>query len=304
MTADDNRPGRSGRQRVGRRVRIVAGAVVVLMVIATTSVLVAESLAHQPAPHPAATATPVAAAAFTELSEARIEALPEARYNAVIAGLIPYSTVEVPAASAVAYTISTDIPIYDADHQPVARFAFTTFTGKPTVIVPVRIAGPWALVMTPARRTLPSQSNGDAPAQTAGWVRTSELRRLDDIHDRIVISVSRQTLSIETADGKPVQSFPVAVGAPTTPTPTGVTGYLQERYLDPSAGEATYPIQLTSLHATTQDEPFMGEDGGLIGIHYFPVHSGSVSHGCVRLPEDAIRAVDALPLGTSVTMLP
>jgi lipoprotein-anchoring transpeptidase ErfK/SrfK len=64
-----------------------------------------------------------------------------------------------------------------------------------------------------------------------------------------------------------------------------------------------YPIQLTSLHATTKDEPYGGEDGGLIGIHYNQTTTGAVSHGCVRLTAEAIQAVNRLPLGTPVTMV-
>jgi len=202
------------------------------------------------------------------------------------------------------YTISTDTPIYNDARVAVARFAFMNFTGRPTVIVPVRTDGAWTLVMTPARQKLPSEAGGAAPAQTAGWVRTDALDRTTTVDRRVVISTGEQKLRIEDFSGTVEQSFDVGVGAPGTPTPTGVTGYLQERYLDPQQGQATYPIQLTSLHAAAQDEPFQGEDGGLIGMHYFPAHSGSVSHGCIRLSEAAVTAVNALPLGTSVTIVP
>jgi lipoprotein-anchoring transpeptidase ErfK/SrfK len=241
---------------------------------------------------------------YKALSPDRIARLPQAKYDAVIPGLLPYASTDVPAASTSAYTVSTDTPIFDNAHAPVARFAFTDFAGRPTVIVPVRVDGPWALVMTPARQMLPSQADGAAPAQTAGWVRTDALHRTAALDRRVVISTGRQTVSIEDLAGVVEQSFDVGVGAPGTPTPTGVTGYLQERYLDAAQGEATYPIQLTSLHATAQDEPYQGKDGGLIGMHYFPAHNGTVSHGCVRLSQDAVMAIDALPLGTSVTIVP
>jgi lipoprotein-anchoring transpeptidase ErfK/SrfK len=229
--------------------------------------------------------------------------LPEARYNAVIPGLAAYQSADVPAASASVYTISSDTAIYSEKRIPVARFAFIDFTGRPTVIVPVRSEGQWTLVMTPARQSLPSQTNGAAPAQTAGWVQTSQLHKVAEVGQRIVVSVSKQELSIETLSGQVKQTFNVGVGVPGSPTPTGVTGYLEERYLDPAQGQLTYPINLTSMHSAAQDEPYQGEDGGLIGIHYFPVHSGAVSHGCIRLPEDAIKAVNNLPLGTSITIL-
>ena len=248
----------------------------------------------------------VAGANYSELSPDEIAALPEARYNAVIPGLMPYVSAEVPAVSRDVYVISSDTPIFDDAKHPVARFAFRNFAGRPTVIVPVEIEGPWALVMTPARQQLPSTAGGSAPAQTAGWVRSSALKKStrDPLSRRVVIATGEQKLLIEDFAGATVQSFDIAVGAPDTPTPTGVTGYLQERYLDSEQGQSTYPIQLTSLHSSAKDEPYQGEDGGLIGMHYFPSHDGNISHGCIRLSAEAISAVNELPLGTSVTIVP
>ncbi|WP_431219468.1 L,D-transpeptidase [Leifsonia xyli] len=283
---------------------LIAGAAVLLA--ATAALFIAGRVggpggASATGAPPGATVHP---ADFRPLSSEQVAALPEARYNAVIPGLLAYASAEVPPASRHAYAISADIPIYDDARTPVARFAFTNFAGRPTVIVPVRIDGPWALVMTPARQKLPSQAGGAAPAQTAGWVRTDALHRTTDLTRKIVVSTGEQKLLVEGLDGSVVQSFDVAVGAPGTPTPTGVTGYLEERYLDAQQGQTEHAIQLTSLHSSAQDEPFDGEDGGLIGMHYFAAHTGSISHGCIRLSSDAIAAVDALPLGTSVTIVP
>ncbi|MGN6503269.1 MAG: L,D-transpeptidase family protein, partial [Pseudolysinimonas sp.] len=111
------------------------------------------------------------------------------------------------------------------------------------------------------------------------------------------ITVPRGRLTITGPDG--AREFPADVGGPQTPTPTGVVGYLQARYLDPAQGQSAYRIQLTSLHATAADEPYGGDDGGLIGVH---LGSGS-SHGCVRLGAAAIAAVDALPRGTPVRIV-
>jgi lipoprotein-anchoring transpeptidase ErfK/SrfK len=246
----------------------------------------------------------VRAAAYNRLTPQQVAALPEARHDAVIPGLLAYATTDVPRVSHEVYTVSEDTPIYDDERTPVARFAFTNFADRPTIIVPVRADGEWTLVMTPARKLLPSQADGAAPAQTAGWVRTDALRRIGGVDRRVVISVSAQTLSIQTFSGEVTASYQIGVGAPGTPTPSGVTGYIQERYLDPDQGQDTHPIQLTSLHSSARDEPYQGEDGGLIGMHYFSAHAGAVSHGCLRLPQDAITAVNELPLGTSVTILP
>ena len=110
----------------------------------------------------------------------------------------------------------------------------------------------------------------------------------------IEISVAQQVLIIHGSAGD--RRFAAGVGATGTPTPRGVTGYLQARYRDAAQGQADHAIQLTSLHATAADEPYGGSDGGLIGIH---LGSGS-SHGCIRVGSAALAAVDALPLGTPV----
>ncbi|WP_196830624.1 L,D-transpeptidase [Frigoribacterium sp. CG_9.8] len=68
--------------------------------------------------------------------------------------------------------------------------------------------------------------------------------------------------------------------------------------------QTVYPIQLASLHSSAADEPYGGNDGGLIGVHYNPVATGDVSHGCVRLSKEAITAVNRLPLGTLINIVP
>jgi lipoprotein-anchoring transpeptidase ErfK/SrfK len=171
--------------------------------------------------------------------------------------------------------------------------------------VPTETEGEWSLVLVASRRIPPSQASADAPApaQAAAWIPTAALQSARTLPHRIVVSVSAQKLMITDAAGKTQQTFTIAVGTPDTPTPTGTTGYLQARYLDPAQGQSVHPIQLSSLHATGSDEPYGGSDGGLIGIHYQDVSTGAVSHGCIRLGEAAIDAVDKLALGTPITLL-
>lgn len=256
-------------------------------------------------PTPSATATAAAPMpAVPSLSRSEIAALPAAVYDAVIPGLLPAPA--EPIAAPAAYRVMFDAPLFAADfNTPVARIPATDFRGQRTVVVPVRIDGPWALVLTPARQVLPSQvAAGEpaAPAQTAAWMPAASLSGKKTLATSVRISVAAQTLSILDAAGTVTDSWTVGVGTDETPTPTGVTGYLQARYTDADQGQPEHPIQLTSLHATAADEPFGGSDGGLIGIHYFEQSSGAVSHGCVRLPAAAIDAVNALPLGSLVVI--
>lgn len=248
------------------------------------------------APTASATAGPALPAA---LSPTEVKALPAAAFDAVIPGLVA-----APAKAEIrnAYRVAFDTAVYGADFRtPVAVIPASNFLGEPTVIVRVETRGEWSLILTPARKQLPSKATADepAPAQSAAWVPTRSLQPSAVLAKRVVISTSKQTLSIVDVAGKTLHSYDVGVGTDSTPTPTG-TGYLQGRYLDPAQGQDEHRIQLTSLHATAADEPYDGSDGGLIGIHYQSTSTGAVSHGCVRLSAEAIAAVDALPLGTSV----
>lgn len=237
-------------------------------------------------------------------SAATVAALPEAKYDAVIGGLIPYYEPDIPATADHADTIAHDTALYGEDRStPVARLAAENFLHEPTVVVPVRVDGPWVLVMTPARQQLPSAAPGGAAAQTVAWIRRSALETGPALTDHLVVSVGAQTVSIVAADGTVRHTFPAGIGAGDTPTPTGVIGYVQARYLDPAQDQTVHPINLTTLHSSAADEPYGGQDGGLIGVHYESVARGAVSHGCVRLDATAVDAVNALPLGTVVQVV-
>jgi hypothetical protein len=241
---------------------------------------------------------------YVAQTAAQLAALPEASYNAVIPGLLASSWTPTLTSTSTRDELSADAAIYGGDRTiPVARLDAKNFLGEPTVVVPVRTDGDWTLILTPSRKSLPSASGGSAAAQTVAWIRTSTLTAAATLTAHIVVSVSAQTLTIVDDSGS-TSEFAVGVGASNTPTPTDVTGYIQARYLDPAQGETVYPIQLTSLHSAAADEPFGGHDGGLIGVHYEAVHTGDVSHGCIRLPAAAITAVNALPLGSLITIVP
>lgn len=230
--------------------------------------------------------------------------MPEAKYNAVIPGLLGFASADVPAGMKTVDSIAVDAPLYGADRAtPVARLAAKNFLGTSTIVVPVRTDGDWTLVLTPARKSLPS-TDPKAPAQSAGWIRRDLLTTVQDLTSHIIISVGKQTVSVADSTGKTLKTYPAAVGAASTPTPTGVVGYVQARYLDPAQDQTTYPITLTSLHSAAADEPFGGTDGGLIGVHYFSERTGAISHGCVRVSGDVITALDALPLGTPIVITP
>lgn len=285
-----------------RNVLAAAAAAVVVGTCITVAVVArpAEQLSAQVGPESTQVSIPVRPGPFRALTAGQLASLPEARYDAVIPGLIRYDSTDTTALARSA-TLAKDVALYGAAQKSaVAHLSATNFLGDPTTVVPVRTDGALTLILTPARQQLPSSANGDAAAQTAAWIRTDALTAGEALPSHVVVSVSEQALSIVT--GKDVATYQVGVGTKTTPTPTRVTGYLQARYLDPKQGQSVHPIELTSLHSAAKDEPFGGSDGGLIGVHFNTTSTGAVSHGCIRLDAAAIAAVNALPLGTPITI--
>lgn len=155
-------------------------------------------------------------------------------------------------------------------------------------------------ILTAGRRAVPAPGH-PAAAQTAAWVKASDLKSGWATPDRIVIDLSDRTLSIMGPGGKTAHSWPVVVGDPSkTQTPV-TTGYILSSYRDTEQKEtAGTPIALTSIHSAALAS-YAG-NAGQLGVHYMdPTLAGSGSHGCVRLPTyAAAETVGALPAGTPV----
>lgn len=137
------------------------------------------------------------------------------------------------------------------------------------------------------------------PNGTLGWIRAGTMAT-SRIHKRIVIDLSRKRLILYHR-GRPVLSTPAAVGKTSTPTPRG-RFYITQRYVmrDPGGPFGSRALGISAFSDVLRS----WKDGGPIGIHGTnePFSIGRpVSHGCVRLPERAIRAVFAkVPLATPV----
>ena len=146
--------------------------------------------------------------------------------------------------------------------------------------------GPWTQVL------LPSRPNG-----STGWLRTAQL---DERHTPYLVRVHVGSRRLELLrDGKPVGSWSVAVGAPETPTPVGRT-FLLGSIVD--EGQSYSPLILPlGSHSDTLDS--YGGGPGTVALHGWPdpsVFGKAVSHGCVRVPADALEQLRLVPLGTLV----
>lgn len=228
-----------------------------------------------------------------------IDALPAASWQSVIPSLVPYSASVLPTVT-MSYTLSADAPLYPTATAtlPVALLTQNSVLGGRTVVTPLASEKSRSLVLTPSRISLPSA--GPAPAQSSSWIETALLVPANPLIAHVRVDLAAQTVSIVTSASQAIRSSgKAAIGAPATSTPVGI--FQIEGFYSDAAAPAEGRIALLSAHSTENDEPF-DNPGGMIGIHRFisAQRSGAVSHGCVRVDQTLLDAIDALPIGTLV----
>jgi lipoprotein-anchoring transpeptidase ErfK/SrfK len=139
---------------------------------------------------------------------------------------------------------------------------------------------------------LPSRPNG-----ATGWLKTAQL---DTRRTPYLVRVHLGSRRLELLDqGQLVGSWSVAVGAPETPTPVGRT-FLLGSIVDEDQGYSPLILPLGS-HSDTLDT--YGGGPGTVALHGWPddsVFGQAISHGCVRVPDDALEQLRLVPLGTLV----
>ena len=146
------------------------------------------------------------------------------------------------------------------------------------------------------RVRLPMRPNG-----RTGWVPRGDLGPLHAV--RTMLRVSRAALHATLyLDGRPIWSSPVGLGKRSTPTPAGrfwIRSRLRGLRGDPVYGPYAFG---TGAYSVLSDWP----GGGVIGIHGTDqpqLVPGRPSHGCIRVPNAAIRRLWRLmPIGTPVAI--
>ena len=142
---------------------------------------------------------------------------------------------------------------------------------------------------------LPTRPNG-----SLGWIRGRAVRMYDNRY-RIVVHLRAHRLQL-WSNRRLLLTYPVATGTPSTPTPRGLF-YIVELLQpdDPGGSYGPYSFGL-SAHSNVL-QTFAGGDGrvGLHGTNEPGLIGSSVSHGCIRLRNAAVRRLARiLPLGTPV----
>lgn len=176
--------------------------------------------------------------------------------------------------------------------RTMTRLRPYTEDGRPEIYLALRLhtdaeGENWVQVRLPMR-----------PNGRTGWVRRDELGPLHTVLTQL--RVNRGTLRATLyRRGRPVWSSRVGVGKRGTSTPAG-RFYVREKltkYASPFYGPIAFG---TSAYSHLSEWP----KGGVVGIHGTSepqLIPGRVSHGCIRVPNPAMRRLAALmPLGTPV----
>ena len=264
--------------RIGIGARVAAVSTAALLLLGACSTPERSEIADPPSTVGAPTSTSVSpdiepSPAPPSTSEADESNAPDAPTRAV--SQVPVLTVvDAPGSTAV-----------------VAELDDRTSFGSARVLLVDQIADGWVRVELPVR-----------PNGSTGWVRSDEVR-LETLDHLVTVDLAARELTV-WVDGAVERVIEVAIGSTENPTPTG-SFYVVDK-LDTADDGGVYGPYAFGLSAHSDTLSEFGGGDGQIGIHGTndPSSLGqAVSHGCVRLPNDAItHLATELPLGTPVVI--
>lgn len=199
-----------------------------------------------------------------------------------------------PAGSApalVAQANPAEVQVYAtaSEDEPTTTLDNPNENGAPLVFLVEEDRGEWLKVLLPIR-----------PNGSTGFVRASDVTVSENPYS-IDIELTEHRLTVSKGD-EVIIDEPIGVGTASTPTPGGK--YYLKELLQPPDPNGTYGPYAYGLSGFSNVlEEFNGGDG-VIGIHGTnqPEAIGTdVSHGCIRVSNDAITEMAGmLPLGTPV----
>jgi lipoprotein-anchoring transpeptidase ErfK/SrfK len=191
----------------------------------------------------------------------------------------------------VASAVPAQVQVYASasEDEPTTVLDNPNENGAPLVFLVEEQEGEWLKVLLPIR-----------PNGSTGYVKAADVTLAENPYS-IDVKLAEHRLIVTKGD-EVIADEPIGVGTASTPTPGGKY-YLKELLQppDPSGAYGPYAYGLSGF--SNELEEFNGGDG-VIGIHGTnePELIGTdVSHGCIRMSNEAITALAAeLPLGTPV----
>ncbi|HYV16852.1 MAG TPA: L,D-transpeptidase [Conexibacter sp.] len=174
----------------------------------------------------------------------------------------------------------------------LARISPQTEYHSPTILPVLRRRGAWYAVVTAA-----------LPNNRVGWISAHARLAFYTADYRIDVSLRHRNVVVRHGQ-QVIARFPVAIGAPATPTPTGRYAITDKLFTHDQA--SPYGCCILALSAHQPHIPQGWGGGDRIGLHAtaHPETIGSaVSFGCLRAPQAEMRRLVAIvPLGTVVTI--
>lgn len=195
--------------------------------------------------------------------------------------------------SLVATAVPGQVQVYEtaAEDQPKVVLDNPNENGAPLVFLVEEDQGDWLEVLLPIR-----------PNGSTGFVKAADVTVAQNPFS-IDIKLTEHML-IVNKNGEVVREEPIGVGTASTPTPGGKY-YLKELLQPPDPNGAYGPYAYGLSGFSNVLEEFAGGDGviGLHGTNEPELIGTDVSHGCIRMSNEAITALAEelqLPLGTPV----
>jgi len=200
-------------------------------------------------------------------------------------------TVAESTGSQVATAVPAQVQVYAtaADTEPTTLLDNPNENGAPLVFLVKEDQGEWLEVYLPIR-----------PNGSTGFVRAADVTVADNPYS-VDIKLAEHRIVVTKGD-EVIADEAIGVGTASTPTPGGIY-YIKELLQPPDPTGAYGPYAYGLSGFSNELEEFNGGEG-VIGIHGTnePDAIGTdVSHGCIRMSNEAITALAAeLPLGTPV----
>jgi hypothetical protein len=143
----------------------------------------------------------------------------------------------------------------------------------------------------------------ELPNGRVGWIPASAGLVTYRTHWSVVASLSRREVVVRRS-GRVMQRFRVAIGGPSTPTPTGRFAVTDKLLTQDPASVYGCCILALSAHQPRTPQGWGGGDRVAIHATNLPETIGTAaSLGCLRAPAaEARRLVRTVPLGTVVTI--
>jgi hypothetical protein len=184
-----------------------------------------------------------------------------------------------------------DVTVHDAPAGKAFARLPANQLGSPAWVPVIGRHREWAQVLLPSR-----------PNNSTGWLRTGDPTQVEEARSpyEVDVDVDARRMVIRE-DGRQLGAWTVGVGSVHAPTPRGRT------YIMASIAETVTRFSPIILPLGTHSNTFntYGGGPGTVALHGWPdpsVFGRAASDGCVRVPDDALRRLTSLPLGTLVLL--